>query len=266
MRVQTEEWRRFIPGVRMYKGKMTLFYNGEILYDEENGYLIYTEEERLKWEVIIILPGVEIIPEETFRSCKNVETVIMSDTVRRIEAGAFFQCFSLEYIRLSRTLEYIGESTFDSCDSLHSIFIPPSCREIGDWAFFGCKKLIIFVVPTDTELDGQVIANTTLIEASPFETDEDGEYLNFDEVNEWIKNINGDTDEFALHRACSSYNPIIEIIHEIVTRQGLQAFYTKNELGITPLQYLAANPFAEDIDQRALVKRYVFEMMGEVVY
>lgn len=56
MRVQTEELRRFIPGVRMYQGKKTLFYNGEKLYVYENEeYFIYSEEERDSWEVVIVL-------------------------------------------------------------------------------------------------------------------------------------------------------------------------------------------------------------------
>ena len=72
MRVQTEEWRRFIPGVRMYKGKKTLFYNGEKLMDEYEGHpLIYDREEMKSWEVIIVLPGVEMIPEYTFAGCKH---------------------------------------------------------------------------------------------------------------------------------------------------------------------------------------------------
>ena len=58
MRVQTEEWRRFIPGVRMYNGKMTLFYNGEKLWEEgDDGhqeFLIYDMRERQTWEVIIV--------------------------------------------------------------------------------------------------------------------------------------------------------------------------------------------------------------------
>ena len=55
MRVQTEEWRRFVPGVRMYNGEKTLFYNGEKLWegDEHDGHpLIYDEEERNSWKVI----------------------------------------------------------------------------------------------------------------------------------------------------------------------------------------------------------------------
>ena len=131
MRVQTEEWRRFIPAVRMYKGKKTLFYNGEKLYDEENReWLIYSKEERDSWEVIIVLPGVEIIRDENFSWCVNVKTVIMSEDVKRIEYGAFSSCRSLVFVKLSRNLEYIGELAFIYCLSLTSIFIPPSCTEM----------------------------------------------------------------------------------------------------------------------------------------
>ena len=263
MRVQTEEWRRFIPGVRMYKGKMTLFYNGEILSgDGEN--LIYTDEERLKWEVIIVLPGVEIIPEYTFLGCENVKVVIMADTVRRIEKEAFCRCMSLEFVKLSRNLEYIGYISFSHCKSLISIFIPPSCREIGREAFRDCKKLIIFTVPRHTTLGNKLIANTALFEASPYDSDQNGFYFNIEGVNQWIKNINGNNEEYALHRACSAFNPISDIIYEIIKRQGLVSFQKKNIVGITPLRYLEENPFA-DIDQQKLVKRYILEMMGETV-
>ena len=69
MRVQTEEWRKFIPGIRMYKGKKTYFYNGEKLWDVtddwEDQLLVHDKDERNSWEVIIVLPGVEVIPDFT---------------------------------------------------------------------------------------------------------------------------------------------------------------------------------------------------------
>ncbi|GFH61864.1 hypothetical protein CTEN210_18340 [Chaetoceros tenuissimus] len=268
MRVQTEEWRRFVPGVRMYKGKKTLFYNGENLWDTWTGeFLVYDKEEQLSWEVIIILPGVEVISEATFLDCENIEAVIMSDTVKRIEQKAFEYCESLSYISLSRNLEFIGYRAFNSCVSLTSIFIPPSCTEIVTGAFACCEKLIILHVPQDTELGQSVITDTALIRSSLFETytNDHGIYDDSNnEVNDLIKNINGDTDEHALHRACSSFNPLDEVIFEVVKRQGIKAIYRKNELGITPLQYLQENPFA-DISQIALMKRYVLDLMGEVV-
>mgnify|MGYP001305146542 CR=1 FL=1 len=134
------------PGVRNYKGKVTLFYNGEILWegnDEVGHPLIYDWEERDSWEVIIILPGVEVIPEFTFYDCDNVKTVIMNDSVRRIESLVFEDCYNLKFVKLSTNLEYIGHGAFNGCSSLASVNTPSSCREIGDYAFGSCTKLII---------------------------------------------------------------------------------------------------------------------------
>ncbi|GFH47860.1 leucine-rich repeat domain-containing protein [Chaetoceros tenuissimus] len=262
MRVQTEEWRRFIPGVRMYKGKKTLFYNGEKL-SWWNESLDYNQEERESWEVIIILPGVEVIPWGTFLCCKNVKTVIMSDTVKRIENMAFQLCTSLSYVRLSTNLEYIGQLSFQFCSSLTSIFIPPTCREIGDCAFQWCPKLIILAVPQHTQLGEKVIAITALIRASPIETNWIGGYENTSDevVNEWIKNRHAE-NEFILHRACSSYNPLDEVIFDIIKRQGLKAFKRPDSIGVTASQYLSENPFAE-IEEQKIIKHYILDMVGE---
>ncbi|GFH50055.1 hypothetical protein CTEN210_06531 [Chaetoceros tenuissimus] len=192
MRVQTEEWRRFIPGIRMYKGKKTLFWNGEPLYStksESDEPRIYDEQERESWKVLIVLPGVEVIPYATFRKCNQLETVIMSDSVRRIEDWAFHNCWSLVFIKLSRNLDYIGIDSFEDCTSLPSIFIPPSCREMYYGSFQGCKKLIILHVPQHTRLGSKMIEDTALIRASPFEVLQNGSY-DFDineNVHEWIK-------------------------------------------------------------------------------
>ncbi|GFH47154.1 surface antigen BspA-like [Chaetoceros tenuissimus] len=261
MRISAEELRKFTPGVRIYKGKNTLFYNGEKLWEGVvfGGPLVYDWKERQSWEVIIVLPGVKIISERTFHTCKNVKLVIMADTVKRIGEGAFYWCRKLSFIQLSRGLESIGESAFYECVSLTSIYIPLSCRTICNEAFGGCRKLIILRVPQDTQLGEQVIVRTALIQASPL----DYEHSNNEEINEWIKRIDNN-DEYALHRACSSFNPSTDLIYEIVKRQEIVSFQKKDERGATPLQHLNENPFV-DIDQRILMKRYILEMMGESI-
>ena len=253
----------------MYKDKMTLFYNGEKLWEEEGNdghqeFLIYDKRERQTWEVIIILPGVEVIPWCTFHDCKNVETVIMSDTVKRIEYKAFSCCSSLKFVKLSRNLEYIGIMAFNWCESLTSIFVPPSCREIGYFAFASCEKLIIVSVFENTRIGDNVFAWTKLFRVSPFEeVDRFGRYNNHDQVNEWVRDINTN-QEYALHRACCSFNPLLDTIYQIVRRNGLQAFQVQNGIGITPSQYLDANLFAE-VDEKKIIIRYILEMMGETV-
>ena len=253
----------------MYKGKKTLFYNGEKLHEGDDYWLgrplIYDRKERDSWEVIIVLPGVEIIPAFTFSHCENVETVFMDVTVRRIERDAFAACEGLVFIKLSTNLEYIGRLAFWSCDSLTSIFVPPSCREIGDWAFQCCEKLIILNIPQNVQLGRGVFEVTELMKRSPIDTDEDGDYNEDNEVEavQWIRSFNNE-EIHALHRACSSFNPLSEIIHNLVKRLGIDAMRIKNSIGITPSQYLEANMFT-DISEKEIVNRYILDSMGEIV-
>ncbi|GFH61895.1 hypothetical protein CTEN210_18371 [Chaetoceros tenuissimus] len=259
MRVQMEEWRRFIPGVRMYKGKKTLFYNGEKLFGILNP-LIYDKEERNSWEVIIVLPGVRVIPYMTFYRCENVKTVIMANNVERIERSAYYRCYSLVFVKLSTSIESIGAYAFLFCESLNSIFVPVSCREIDICALDGCSKLIILSVPQHTTLYEDVIANTALIKASPFDTNVRGRYENDEEVNEWIKNRLAD-NQFSLHRACASYNPLEEVIYDIVKRRDLKALKSPDSVGVTPSQYLSQNPFT-DIKEEKIMKHYILRYDG----
>ena len=264
MRVQTEEWRRFVPGIRVYRGKKTYFYNGEELWDCENDCLrLYNEEERRSWQVIIVLPGVEEIPWNAFRWCEKLEAVIMSDTVTRIEGNTFLECKSLAFVRLSRNLEYIGDYTFQSCTSLKSIFIPPTCTEIGEEAFEGCTKLTIINIPNHTQL-GQCVFDGTAFFLEPIISDN----IDMEKVYQWIKNVNTGY-LYALHRlCCSTYEnealPISEAIYQQVKEHGPKVLQEENALGITPLKYLEENPYL-DIDEMEMLKRYIAEKMGQEV-
>lgn len=248
----------------MYKGKKTFFYNGEKLWE---GYglngnpLVYDHEERQSWEVIIVLPGVEVIPEYSFNECMNLKIIIMNDAVKRIEVGGFDGCSSLSFVNLSRNLEYIGSYAFSHCCSLTSIFIPPSCIEIDNKAFWGCKSLIILGMPEHVELGEEVFKCTALISQSPFEIDEYGGYDSDheEEADEWIKSINNDV-ACTLHRVCSSYNHLAEAIHTLVKQKGIEAMRIQNTIGITSSQYLEGNTFV-DISEKEIINRYILDMM-----
>ena len=83
-------------------------------------------------------------------------------------------------------------------------------------------------------------------------------------MNQWIKNINRGEGS-TLHRAFSVFNPPLENeIAATMRRQGLGALREPNSIGVTPMQYLETNPYAH-IDQSAIVKRFVLEMMGEAI-
>lgn len=185
----------------------------------------------------------------------------MSDTVTRIERDVYQCCSGIMFVRLSKSLEYIGDYAFYDCTSLPSIFIPTSCREISDEAFKSCIRLIILSVQRHTQLGIDIIENTAQIRASPFNI------LNYDDdiINERIKTIN-DGPDFNLHRECASMSPSSERIDNIIKAQGLKALNRKNSIGITALEYLSANPYTDlEINQQAIARKYILEMMGEVV-
>ena len=253
----------------MYKDKKTLFYNGEILSGARGleelslAWRLHLIEQD-SWQVIIVLPGVQVIPNNTFcLYCRHVKTVIMADTVRRIEENAFKFCSSLVFVKLSRNLEYIGMYAFECCKSLTSIFIPPSCREIGYQAFDRCSELIILSVPQDTQLGNDIIQGTSLKRASPFPFDVYMSRQRNNEVNAWIKNINRDSDAYSLHLLCCSYYPDDEQVYAFISDNGLGVMTTPNEIGVSPSQYLGANPYV-DFHQQTLINRYILEKMGEI--
>ena len=105
-------------------------------------------------------------------------------------------------------------------------------------------------LPKDTKEGKYVFSGTAVKAAQP-----DARYS--------VKRIN-DADNLALHRACASFNPFTTIIHTLVKREGIEGMRRGNAIGITPSQYLEANPFA-DISEKEIISRFILENMGETV-
>lgn len=173
------------------------------------------------------------------------------------------------YIKLSINLELIVQHAFEHCD-LSSLFIPPRCQLIGQWAFRNNKNLKIFNVPQETDIDNwSVISRTKLLEESDFQIIRDDRDsfdslrhgLQSEEIVDWIKNINSN-EEYSLHRACCSFQPLKETIMTIILQQGIGAFNIENDIGITPAQYLKENLYA-DISEKDIIQEYIATMMGE---
>ncbi|GFH57035.1 leucine-rich repeat domain-containing protein [Chaetoceros tenuissimus] len=271
MRVQTkeklqrkltnQEWdevNALGPGIHNFRGINTLIYNGRKCWkksqDKNTGKILLDNVERDSIEIIIILPGVYTIQGSRFYGF-NVKTVIMSDTVKRIEKNAFHSCIYLRFVKLSRNIEYIGEKAFSYCHSLTSIFVPESCEEIDDYAFQDCSKLIIFnLSDQETRIRYSALLFTALQRVSK---SSDGL------PSYWIKSVNIE-NEFYLHRECASMNPSEEIIYSIFKKQGRQCFQLKNDIGITASRYLYENPYT-DITEQKLINRRVLDMMGEII-
>ena len=76
-----------------------------------------------------------------------METVVISDSVTRIENSAFKDNTDLKFVTIPSSVTEIGGYAFSGCSNLQSICIPNSVRKIGPAAFYNCKNLRSFVMP-----------------------------------------------------------------------------------------------------------------------
>ena len=86
---------------------------------------------------------IDTIGEACFSDCDIIETVVLPDTVTKIDDYAFNTCEDLEYIYLPDGLQSIGYCAFDYCDELAYVYVPDTVTDIGDWAFDDCPRMII---------------------------------------------------------------------------------------------------------------------------
>lgn len=76
-----------------------------------------------------------------FAVCKDLKSVVIPKSVKRIEQGAFSECENLSSAVISDGVISVGPAAFHACGSLESITIPNSVTDIGIQAFMNCKKL-----------------------------------------------------------------------------------------------------------------------------
>lgn len=95
----------------------------------------------------IIIPSevsgkpVTAIGYNVFLGNKNIVSVELPQTVRKIDGGAFEGCSELSEISMPDSLEYIGDGSFRDCSSLESFSMPDSVTETGGGVFSGCTSL-----------------------------------------------------------------------------------------------------------------------------
>ena len=76
-----------------------------------------------------------------FYECFNLKTIILPNSVVRIDADGFRFCENLTSITIGNNVEIIGNSAFDDCRSLTTITLPASIKEIRRQAFCDCSNL-----------------------------------------------------------------------------------------------------------------------------
>lgn len=84
------------------------------------------------------------IGEKAFQNLGLTEVVI-PDSVKYIEDGAFKGCKRLEKVKLSQNLTKLGGDVFSRCENLKELDLPTSLRRIGTDCFFsaGIEHIVI---------------------------------------------------------------------------------------------------------------------------
>ncbi|MDY4514467.1 MAG: leucine-rich repeat domain-containing protein [Paludibacteraceae bacterium] len=103
---------------------------------------------------------VSAIAREAFSNNSIIDTLILPNTIKTIEANAFYYCTNLQCIKFNEGLETIKEKVFVNCYSMKdTVDIPASVQYIGNFAFADWTSPINFKSPTPPtlSLDGYSI-------------------------------------------------------------------------------------------------------------
>ena len=109
---------------------------------------------------VIIPDTVRTVEEGAFLHCKGLRRVRLSEQCRSLEPYAFKGCQELGSIRLPSGLRTIYEVAFGDCAALRSISIPDTVVEIGMSAFNGCSSLREVRIPASVETIGDWISGS----------------------------------------------------------------------------------------------------------
>lgn len=98
---------------------------------------------------------VAALNSNTFRNNKQIESIVLPDSISIIDTSSFSGCTNLVNVKLPSNLEIIKAQSFENCSALENINIPESLTQIGNNAFQGCQKLKSVKVPSNVKLLGR---------------------------------------------------------------------------------------------------------------
>ena len=93
--------------------------------------------------------------ESTIFGCGSTPTsIIIPNSVTRIETHAFYNCDLLTTITMGNGVTYIGSSAFSDCDNLATVSLSESLTIIEEYAFSWCYALSEITIPASVTTIG----------------------------------------------------------------------------------------------------------------
>jgi len=95
--------------------------------------------------------GLQILGEEAFTHCDNLNSVTLPGSLKEIGDGVFSHSLNLKSVHVSEGLTKLGRDTFYSCRNLSILTLPSSLRIITSMAF-SRTGIIDLVIPEGVEI------------------------------------------------------------------------------------------------------------------
>ena len=136
--------------------------------DGEGEVTLYLVPETYEGTTVNVPEGVTTIGNYAFAYNSNVETVVLSSTVRDLGRG--FDSSTVKKVVLNEGLETISSRAFRSTTALEEVVFSSTITEIADNAFqkSGIKEIVI---PASVKTIGEAAFGSSLIETVTFEGD-----------------------------------------------------------------------------------------------
>lgn len=123
-------------GITFEKNESSLYCYANPLYFTRG---FYTDGELVK--TLIVPDSVRKINNWAFYHCEAFQSARISGKVETIGENAFYDCRYLTSVTLGSGVLKLEKNAFYACKKLTEIICPDSIEEIGDYAFYNCKAL-----------------------------------------------------------------------------------------------------------------------------
>ena len=170
-----------------------------------------------------------------FSSCRNVETVILPDSLQRIEQYAFSSCEKLVDLNFPAGLTSINDNAFNYCKSLRVADFSKSVNltSIGGYAFDYCSALETVNVPESVNYIGsyafrecRALTNLTVYGKTPAQL---GEYA-FRRVNTDVCALTIPTSSFYDYLTAAQWGAFVQMRKaiDVMLDEGAAMTYINN--------------------------------------
>lgn len=112
----------------------------------------------IKFPELQFFTGLSSIDKYAFRSCTNLQQIVLPASLTSISTSAFYGCSSLKEVTIPAQVKTIAEYAFSGCIGLTSLTLNEGLTTIGEYAFNSCWSLTELSIP----------ASVTKINASSF--------------------------------------------------------------------------------------------------